>query len=323
VLVVAASPDGRRSTASLRRAVSRLGRERDLSVEWWFLRDVDSAGTTGSEIGPRTGPASTDAPIRVVDHLRTSPVSTAFTRWGADRVAARLAGLRLRAWWRRARPDVVVLDDGLGGRLLPERPPPVVVRVNPTGPAEPAASEDRWSGPVAGWWYSPGAPVDAPSPTVPPAVIVHERLEFEPPSASSPDAVGAARRAAGLPVDELVVLWSVADAAGADAADELAVMLEWLVAGDDRFDRPVHVVWVDPDLTAESHARVATAARRAGVAERVHQRAAVSSGLTRAADAVVRGLRTGDADGGHVPADGDAFEGVVRLVAEVARGVDR
>ena len=311
--MVSASPDARRSTASLRQAVERLGRDGDAHVEWWFLRDGEDHGADG--------PVSTAATIRVVDHLRTSPISSVLDRWGAHAIAARVAGLRLRAWWRRAAPDVVVLDDGLGGRVLPNRPPPVVVRVNPTGPTGLATEESYWSGPVAGRWFAPGAS-DAPGPTE----AAYERLELERSAPASPEAVDAARRAAGLPTDEPIVCWPAAD------GDELTVALGWLVHGDDRFDRPAHVVWLDPQMTSESHARVAAAAAQVGVAERLHQRAAWSGGLARAVDASVapadralsvdrvrRAVSSAAGDG----VDGDvveAFDDVVRLIAEVASG---
>jgi hypothetical protein len=306
VLVVSAAPDARRSSASLRRAVVRLARERELSVEWWFLRDAaGDADLMGAGVSVLVGAGVS---VRVVDQLRTSSISSVLGRLGAHAVAARVAGLRLRIWWRRAAPDVVVLDDGLGGRVLPDRPPPVIVRVTPVAPDGPAADEPVWSGPVAGRWYAPGVAAAGADPA---EMSAAEQLELAWSSPAPSDAAAAVRRAAGLPVDQPVVCWPAGD------GDELDVMLGWLARGDARFDRPAQVVWVDPNLTTESHARVAAAARRAGVADRLHQRAALSPELARAADASVAGA---DAPAG-IP--GAAFDDVARLVAEVTPGADR
>lgn len=199
-----------------------------------------------------------------------------------------------------------MLDDGLGGRVLPDRPPPVVVRVNPVGPDGPAVDEPVWSGAVAGRWIAPGAPGDATAPAVRFGV---EGLAMEWSAPAAGHAADAARRAAGLPVGEPLVHWPAGD------EDELAVVLGWLAGGDVRFDRPAHVVWVDPDLTAESHAAAVAAAGRVGVADRLHQRAAWSIALARAVDASVE--VTAGADGG------DEFDAVVRLLADVAAEVHR
>lgn len=38
---------------------------------------------------------------------------------GSKRLAGRLRGQRLRSWFKEVDPDVVILDDGVGCRVLP------------------------------------------------------------------------------------------------------------------------------------------------------------------------------------------------------------
>ena len=117
VLVVVAVPDQRPSTLELQRQVEALTARPGVRCEVWFLRDYHGRRWPGS---------------RSVDELRTWWGSRALTAVGLGRLAGLLRGLRLRSWQRALDPDVVVLDDGYGERVLDGigRRPAVVVRRN-------------------------------------------------------------------------------------------------------------------------------------------------------------------------------------------------
>ncbi|MFM7068006.1 MAG: hypothetical protein ACKOYM_00970, partial [Actinomycetes bacterium] len=121
VLVVTALPDERPSTAQLYRLCDQL-RSDGARVTIWYLRRLDH----------QVPPAGT----RVVDDLRTSRTLSLLDRVGAGALSLRLRGQILRSWLRTVQPDVVLLDDGLGERVLdPLRTtPPLVVRHNQQPP---------------------------------------------------------------------------------------------------------------------------------------------------------------------------------------------
>ena len=120
LLVVTAAPDDRPSTDTLRDVVAEL-RRRDLRVHLWFLRD-----------GGRK-PSDAD---RIVDHLREQDPAATLDHVGLRRLAGAVRGRQLRRWWAEDRPDWVLLDDGLGARLLDGTRAPVrrIVRTNATVP---------------------------------------------------------------------------------------------------------------------------------------------------------------------------------------------
>lgn len=145
VLVVSAAPDRRQSTSALRQIVSDM-RCAGAKVTVWFLRDGDGPAWPGE---------------RVVDHLRTGRTAALGRRLKLEGLAAHAAGARLRWWYARAKPDLVVLDDGIGGRVLPTMPGSVAVRENDEAPDAPG--EPRWDGPtdiVIAPQGRPTAPID-------------------------------------------------------------------------------------------------------------------------------------------------------------------
>jgi hypothetical protein len=123
VLVVAASPDQRNSTSTLRLAVDEL-RTRNVRVSVWFLRCwAPEVAWEGS---------------RVVDSLRTWAGTEILSAIGLSTPAGWLRGLKLRSWLREVDPDVVILDDGIGERVVaPLGSSPVrILRVNETLPVD-------------------------------------------------------------------------------------------------------------------------------------------------------------------------------------------
>jgi hypothetical protein len=130
VIVVIACPDQRHSRSALHAAVVALDRRPDVRVSTFVLR------------GDPPEPAWPNC--RVVDDLRTwAPARTA-DRFGGPRLAGRVRGLRLRAWLAKERPDVVLLEGGLGGRIeaLVRRPHVTVVNLG-------SVSEDPFEAPYA------------------------------------------------------------------------------------------------------------------------------------------------------------------------------
>jgi hypothetical protein len=117
VLVVTMAPGDRPSARSLDYLVDALRRAGDTRVDIWYLHDPDDA-------------APPDA--KVVDSLRTWKPAAWLAALGLQLVAGRLRGWRLRRWAADLRPDVVVLDDGFGARLLSAIPgrPSIVIRLN-------------------------------------------------------------------------------------------------------------------------------------------------------------------------------------------------
>lgn len=122
VLVVSAFPDDRQSTVELELFLADLDARPGVRTDVWYLRRFDQ---------PVPGTRR-----HVVDSLRTAPGLRQLDRVGAGVVANALRGRLLRRWYREVDPDVVVLDDGLGLRVLDvaDPVPPVVVRHNPVPP---------------------------------------------------------------------------------------------------------------------------------------------------------------------------------------------
>ncbi len=116
--MITAEPDERFSTGALRRIVREFDARPAVEVTTFFLRSsLRSLDEWGS--------------FRVVDDLRTHTVSRSLALFGA-RPSGWFKGRTLRQWLAELDPDVVLLDDGLGERVvrsLSSRPV-VVVRPN-------------------------------------------------------------------------------------------------------------------------------------------------------------------------------------------------
>lgn len=192
ILLVSAAPDQRNSTAELADLVTELRRRRGVSVATWFLREGDGTPWAGA---------------RTVDDLRTATVPATIEKVGLGPVAGIIRGRILRRWWADVDPDVVILDDGLGERLLPDARDGLVVvhRINeqpsPEGGLEaaPTTSADLML-----------LPEGLARPTGPePRRTIHTtpRSDFEPARPFvDPEARAIVRRRLGLPAEGLLVV---------------------------------------------------------------------------------------------------------------------
>lgn len=131
--------------------LAELERRDDTCASLWYLRDAQGVPRAGS---------------RVVDHLRSRGPGAALERIGAKTLASKVKGRLLASWRRAAKPDTVVLDDGIGLRALQGwRPRKLVARINADRPTDfelesppvteadlvlldPAAESDVSAGPV-------------------------------------------------------------------------------------------------------------------------------------------------------------------------------
>lgn len=220
VLLVSSQPDHRASTADLEAAAAALAGLPGVTVSIWYLR-----------AGDRPAPAG----ARVVDDLRIWGPAAALDRVGLRAVGDRLRGARLRRWYHQVEPEVVVLDDGLGGRVIPRGSTPVVVRRPNAAPPDHAEQPDARSSSAADLEIGPFLPV-----------------------ADGPDR-SAARAAFGLPPGARTIGgWpevtgeadALLDALGRDPADAVGV-------------------WVAPATAPSTLAEVRRRAEEAGVADRL------------------------------------------------------
>lgn len=218
----------------------------------WFLRGGDGPSWPGS---------------RTVDHLRTSRVSRMLRRMGLHATSLHLAGIRLRWWYLRAAPDVVILDDGVGGRVLARPPDCVIVRENYEQPE--GLHEDRWSGAIRAVIAVGGRTAQI----LPPDVVIMDEPQRPDPSVASAVAflgnsfgVGAGSR--------LVVVDQSVDAPGLDAV---------LVGLGSLGGPPLTVIVVDPDAELGSQERL----RLLPGALRIHLRPHVPGAVRRIADLVI------------------------------------
>jgi len=126
ILAVTAAPDDRPSTSTLRVIVEELQSRPDVRAEIWLLRAAPEDDVWGSP--------------RVVDELRTWRPAALLESLRVPVLPDLLRGLRLKWWLYQLEPDLVILDDGLGGRLFDGRPfgrrrrPVMAVRTNPDHP---------------------------------------------------------------------------------------------------------------------------------------------------------------------------------------------
>lgn len=267
ILFILATPDGRESTTALGRILDDLERRDDVRVSVWYLRVDDNEE-------PRPG-------SRVVDELRTWAPVHALERSGLEMIAARVRGLLLRGWFLKVRPDVVVLDDGLGERLLgsTSRRPVRVVRLNPEPPTflhfEPTPLDH---GDVT---------IVPPSSTRRPTVgrVIDDTLALDLADMrrlGTDDARRATRQLHALPVDvPLVVGWG--DDGWLDGPD-LFVRALWAL--EHRHGVIAHGVWVGLGVDPHEVERLRMEADRCGVGDRFHQRPTITPALKVCGDVV-------------------------------------
>lgn len=256
VLVVSASPDRRTSTTRLRELVEEIADRPGTSVDVWFLRVAwDETPWPGS---------------RVVDDLRTWFPSRVARALGAEKVSAALQGARLRLWHSRVRPDVVLLDDGLGERVLERVPgdPRRILRLNAELPADATLERPatRFDAVVA----HPSRLAEVPEGVPAIAVSTQSRNRSLTVDYADPELYRELRRTLELPVDEpLVVGWG--EDGWLDGPD-LFVRSLWFL--EHRHGILAHGVWFGFAEDEHEQDRIRQEAHRCGAAERFHLRPA-------------------------------------------------
>ncbi len=256
VLFITSTPDDRHSTHRLALLAHEMGRQPGVTTHMWYLRNGNSG--------------SLEHGTRVMDSLRTWTPSVILDRIGASVAAAHLRGLRLRVWLRRIKPDVVVLDDGLGRRVIEAlRPSPrIVVRLNQDAPEhlhmEPPATEPADADLVI-VPYGHGSPTSQDS----------SRMIEEFPTIARSTAAGrmadvatmrSVRRRLGLPEEQtLVVGWG--DDGWLDGP-ELFIRFLWTL--EHHQGVRAHGVWFGLTSDHNEMGRLAAEARRCGLGDRFH-----------------------------------------------------
>ena len=257
VLVLTAAPDDRPSTRALELMVDEVDHRPPATATLWYLR-------SGPEQTPRAG-------SRIVDSLRTWPPAAVLDRFGLRRPAGWLRGRRLRHWLKQIEPTVVVLDDGLGERVIRSlRPSPhVVVRVNEIPPDDvgkerPAATEADLTIVPAGI-PTQLAVVDGARSIEQPLPVQRSRAAG---GFARPGAVAEVRRRHGLPEDALLVVgWG--DDGWLDGPD-LFVRVLWAL--EHRHGVTAHGAWFGLSADPDELDRLRREADRCGVGARFHQR---------------------------------------------------
>jgi hypothetical protein len=270
ILVVTARPDQRRSTDVLRLLVEHLEVRPDTRVAVWFLR----ADTDGGDDEPWPG-------SRVIDDLRTWWPTRPLFGEGGRRLADALRGARLRAWLQQVRPDVVLLDDGLGDRVLDPWKRAVVrmVRNNPEPPrgAEmeppPLTTADAFIG---------SRPEERPDGLPHLVLPVLRRRSVALPMAD-PSERSRVRSDLGIPEDvQLVVGW------GEDAwIDGTDLFVRTLWALGNRYGVEPHGLWLGLSSDRHEADRLRTEADRCGLGNRFHLHPLTAEIQRYAGDAVL------------------------------------
>ena len=275
VLVVTALPDERQSSAELELFLADLRAQRGVQATVWYLRQLDH----------QTVPAER----HVVDSLRTSPGLPQLDRVGAGVVANAVRGRILRRWYRKVDPDVVLLDDGLGLRVLDvaDPVPPVVVRHNPAPPPfaelEPPPLRAGDLTVVAAARAAEFMDVDGAYVQLPWSAGADAGLPFR--SAEERDRV---RAGYGLPTGvPLVVGWG--DDGWLDGP-ELFVRTLWTL--EHRHGIEAHGVWFGLTTDPREADRLLTEAARCGLAERFWHRPFITVEAQTCGDAVLLPYRS-------------------------------
>jgi hypothetical protein len=271
LLVISAAPDSRPSTATLMALVAELRRRPGLTAHLWFLR---------------AGAGDSMAADRVVDDLRKAQPAAMIAAAGLSRVAGALRGRELRTWWEQASPDAVILDDGLGARVIVDPTVATVVRVNEQLPDDaaleeaPAASADLWVLPEG---------ADRPGDRVIAAPVglrdFHRVLTH-----CDPDVRTRERMRLGVAGDlPLVVGW------GGDVwLDGVDVFIRCLWTAEHTYGVRASGLWLGLDATADEHARLAAEVRRCGLDGRITLTSSDEVGARLCADAVLLPYRVPD-----------------------------
>ncbi len=267
VLLITASPDLRRSTRDLELAAEALRSRTDVRIGLWYLRHGDRSPAQHSW---------------TVDDLRTWGPAATLDRIGARLPAGWLRGRRLRRHLRALDPDVVVLDDGLGARVLDSSTHPLILtRRNAVGPApeslEPVTSSqdavldsDPWRQRLEG-----------------PRVLEFGTLRDDT-GCTGAEAMLVGRRALGLPQDACVV---AALAPESDPGLLIEILQDCAKAGRDT----VHGLWLDPRGSPADCRAVRERASRGGVSATFHLRQVDLADSWPAADLVLLDRESADA----------------------------
>ena len=253
ILIISGAPDDRHSTAMLRRLADAMVARPDVHVRVWFLRCA-----WYQEMWPDTV---------LVDGLRTWWPAAVSSRLGFDRVAGALRGLRLRSWLWRAQPDLVVLDDGLGERVLNHIPGrPVIVHRHNREETPEAQLEESLSRTPDAVLSRPDMPPD-PRDGVRTIVEYDTRDDWSEARHIGRDEVrGSARSALGLPADvPLITGWGVS---GWIDGPELFVRELWVM--EHRHGVAAHGAWFGSDRDPHEVDRLRAEADRCGVGDRFH-----------------------------------------------------
>ena len=258
VLFILSSPDQRRSTENLALIVRELRERPGVDVRIWYLR-----------VYPEHTPW---AGARSLDQLRTWWLAFLVERVVSTRLADALRGLRLRWWFLMARPDVVVLDDGLGERVLTpamrhgRRRPVLVSRANPMPPPDAMLEPDPVLVPDLRLCLAePSVTVADTARTMPSTYVVDyppTPLQF---SAARADHV---RRQLGVPTGRpLMVGWG--DDVWLDGPD-LFVRALWVL--EHRYGVRADGLWLGLPSDGPDVDRLRAEAELCGVGERFHLR---------------------------------------------------
>lgn len=266
VLVVTAESDGRFSTAALRRIVRELGTRPGVEVTTFLLR----AGA---------GPFDDWGRVRVVDDLRTHPVSRALAFLGT-RPSGWFKGRVLRRWLAEVDPDVVLLDDGLGERVVQPMSgvrPLVVVRPNVELPASAELESASLLEEADLVLCAAAKGIEAADSLESSHLVDAQNL-----AALAAIARAAARQRWSIPAHEpLIVGW------GSDPwLDGTGLFIRTLWYLQHRHDLRAHGLWLGLTPNDDASAELQMEVERCELSERMHFQELVDDGARLAGDAV-------------------------------------
>jgi hypothetical protein len=259
VLVVAPSALDRPSTPQLRLLLEAMVRRPDVTVDVWFLRPI----WYGDVLEPLP---TSGRPPWIVDELRTWPPGRALEAIGLGRVAAGLRGLRLRRRLREVGPDLVLLDDGVGDRILGPGEARAVRVARLNADVSPAAGLEAVATDGIDLWLTvPGGPAPAGAGaerSVSGLLGEHGWARRQ----ADPEVRARLRRSVGLEPDAFVVSgWG-----GTSWVDGPDLFVRALWALEAHHGIRAHGLWVAIDPEPQDVARLEAEAERCGVGDRFH-----------------------------------------------------